>query len=202
MKLKRVLFSIFLVARLLVFSACKKETKSEASTGTCSDGVKNQDESEVDCGGVCSKCITCSDGIKNQGETDIDCGGPCSPCPIIYPEPGIYGKNIIGKKNDETLAIGYYSLSARIPAGAKVKIRMTDANGGNLNYGYVPANTNFQVVNEQGLKAQSFIGVGPLSADANIVFGDGPIFPKTGTVKIEVFENDATSATWTKFISW
>jgi hypothetical protein len=25
---------------------------------------------------------TCSDGIKNQGETDIDCGGPCAPCQI------------------------------------------------------------------------------------------------------------------------
>ena len=25
---------------------------------------------------------TCSDGIKNQGEEEIDCGGPCSPCKI------------------------------------------------------------------------------------------------------------------------
>ena len=24
---------------------------------------------------------TCSDGIQNQGETGIDCGGPCAPCP-------------------------------------------------------------------------------------------------------------------------
>jgi hypothetical protein len=23
---------------------------------------------------------TCSDGILNQGETDVDCGGPCPPC--------------------------------------------------------------------------------------------------------------------------
>jgi len=23
---------------------------------------------------------TCSDGIKNQGESDVDCGGPCLPC--------------------------------------------------------------------------------------------------------------------------
>jgi len=23
---------------------------------------------------------TCSDGVKNQGETDVDCGGPCAPC--------------------------------------------------------------------------------------------------------------------------
>ena len=29
---------------------------------------------------------TCSDGIKNQGEEDIDCGGPCKPCKKEYPE--------------------------------------------------------------------------------------------------------------------
>ena len=23
---------------------------------------------------------TCSDGIQNQGESEIDCGGPCSSC--------------------------------------------------------------------------------------------------------------------------
>jgi len=28
---------------------------------------------------------TCSDGIKNQNETGIDCGGVCPPCPIVPP---------------------------------------------------------------------------------------------------------------------
>lgn len=31
---------------------------------------------------------TCSDGIQNQGETGIDCGGPCAPCPPPPPPPG------------------------------------------------------------------------------------------------------------------
>src|SRR5436853_6975316 len=26
---------------------------------------------------------TCSDGIQNQGETGVDCGGPCSACPTV-----------------------------------------------------------------------------------------------------------------------
>ena len=57
---------------------------------TCSDGIKNQDETGVDCGGVCQPCPdqdqnlpsveTCSDGIKNQDETGVDCGGVCQPC--------------------------------------------------------------------------------------------------------------------------
>ena len=50
---------------------------------TCSDGVLNQDELEVDCGGSCNSCVgTCSDGVQNQGETQVDCGGPnCAACP-------------------------------------------------------------------------------------------------------------------------
>lgn len=81
------------------------------ATPTCNDAKKNQDETDVDCGGsICQPCAdgegcgqasdcqsgtcdnggtqtcvpagtpTCSDGIKNQGETDVDCGGP-SGCP-------------------------------------------------------------------------------------------------------------------------
>jgi hypothetical protein len=47
---------------------------------TCNDGVQNQGESGVDCGGPCSACATCSDGLQNQGETGVDCGGPCAAC--------------------------------------------------------------------------------------------------------------------------
>ncbi|MBA2663666.1 MAG: hypothetical protein H0U74_15365 [Bradymonadaceae bacterium] len=78
-----------------------------SSGGTCSDGVLNQDETDMDCGGQrCGTCDTdkicqvgtdctskvcqgnvcmaptCSDGAKNQNETDLDCGGSCSPCAV------------------------------------------------------------------------------------------------------------------------
>ena len=54
---------------------------------TCSDGILNNGETEVDCGGPnCAPCgggETCSDGILNNGETEIDCGGPnCDPCEV------------------------------------------------------------------------------------------------------------------------
>jgi hypothetical protein len=79
---------------------------------TCNDGVKNGDETDVDCGGTCAandplkkclnpmKCLypkdcasgicksgeciepTCKDQAKNQGEEGVDCGGPC---PIACP---------------------------------------------------------------------------------------------------------------------
>lgn len=75
-----------------------------AATATCLDGAKNQDESDVDCGGSCAtKCAltkacgansdcgvtamcsgnvcvlapTCVDGAKNGVESDVDCGGVC-----------------------------------------------------------------------------------------------------------------------------
>ncbi len=48
---------------------------------SCFDGIQNQGEEEIDCGGPCDPCISCSDGIQNQGEEGIDCGGPCDPCP-------------------------------------------------------------------------------------------------------------------------
>ena len=50
---------------------------------TCSDGLLNGDEEEIDCGGPdCDACPTCSDGLLNGDEEDIDCGGPgCDACP-------------------------------------------------------------------------------------------------------------------------
>ena len=76
------------------------------SQALCFNGVKNSNEGDVDCGGVCTaKCVnggsctagvdcqsgfcnqnhacaspTCSDGVKNGEETDVDCGGVCSKC--------------------------------------------------------------------------------------------------------------------------
>ncbi|MFH1317350.1 MAG: hypothetical protein ABII01_07555 [Candidatus Woesearchaeota archaeon] len=52
----------------------------ETAEETCFDGVKNQDEEGIDCGGICQECETCFDNIKNQDEENVDCGGSCSPC--------------------------------------------------------------------------------------------------------------------------
>jgi hypothetical protein len=71
---------------------------------SCTDGVKDGDESATDCGGSCPGCPagtpcaaaadcasrictdgaclppSCTDGVQNGGESDKDCGGPCAPC--------------------------------------------------------------------------------------------------------------------------
>jgi hypothetical protein len=70
--------SLIIVFASVAIISCSK--KDDESTGTCSDGIKNQTETGIDCGGPCAVCPSCTDGIKNQGETDIDCGGPCTAC--------------------------------------------------------------------------------------------------------------------------
>lgn len=108
-----IVMGIILIFCLVI--SCKKESSS-TGRGTCSDGILNQNEVNVDCGGICSKCATCSDGIQNQNETDIDCGGPCNTCPISYPKKGFYGDNLLVRGNDTTVASGGpYSLLAIIP---------------------------------------------------------------------------------------
>ena len=58
-------------------------TQDDGSCFSCSDGILNGNETEVDCGGAdCMPCFTCDDGILNGNEEEIDCGGPdCPACP-------------------------------------------------------------------------------------------------------------------------
>ena len=75
---------------------------TDSAGGSCSDGMQNGDETDVDCGGsACEPCgpsqgceedmdcasgvctdglcavPTCSDGVANGNETDVDCGAEC-----------------------------------------------------------------------------------------------------------------------------
>jgi len=56
---------------------CVDESEGVTCSGKCGSQTNN-------CGNSvsCSACPTCSDGIRNQGETGVDCGGPCSACPV------------------------------------------------------------------------------------------------------------------------
>ena len=65
---------------------------------TCSDGVKNQDETAIDCGGAtCDACVvpeTCSDNTQNQDETGVDCGGLTSGCGVCTLDAAYSGLEI------------------------------------------------------------------------------------------------------------
>ena len=74
---------------------------------TCTDAIKNNGESDIDCSGLCDKCDlgssceidddcesgicdsgkcstggACNNGKKDGTETDVDCGGSCNGCDI------------------------------------------------------------------------------------------------------------------------
>ncbi|HRE87714.1 MAG TPA: MopE-related protein, partial [Myxococcota bacterium] len=75
----------------------------------CTDDIRNQNETDVDCGGSCPDCINgeqclsgndcqsnyclngvcatpnCTDNVKNGAETGVDCGGPCPGCSVGNP---------------------------------------------------------------------------------------------------------------------
>ena len=46
------LFGMLMLFGLIVLASCGKDEEK----GTCSDGIKNQDETAIDCGGVCNAC--------------------------------------------------------------------------------------------------------------------------------------------------
>jgi len=81
--MKRILnFSFLLCLSLFIFTFTSCDDDE-----TCTDGILNQDETDVDCGGACPACITCTDGIQNGDEEGVDCGGTdCDACLV-----GIHG---------------------------------------------------------------------------------------------------------------
>lgn len=50
---------------------------SSDSGPSCNDGIKNQNEEGIDCGGICPACSSCTDGLMNGDEEGVDCGGSC-----------------------------------------------------------------------------------------------------------------------------
>lgn len=87
-------------------AACSPEPSGKAPIGSCSNGTRDQGETDIDCGGACGPCSAgrtcaadadcasgacletvcqpdlahCSDGVTNDDESDTDCGGACAPC--------------------------------------------------------------------------------------------------------------------------
>jgi uncharacterized protein YkwD len=46
----------------------------------CSDGIQNQDETEIDCGGPCPDCTYCGDEICSGNENCLNCPLDCGKC--------------------------------------------------------------------------------------------------------------------------
>lgn len=82
MKAINLLF-VMLAAITLTLTSCKNDDDTP-TVATCTDGIKNGNETGIDCGGACKACEatpTCTDGVQNGDETGVDCGGSCKACP-------------------------------------------------------------------------------------------------------------------------
>lgn len=172
-----VTFILFALTTILFYGCKKKETEPTA---------------------------TCSDGIQNQNETGIDCGGSCSPCPIVYPKGGYYGANLLQTDTMSIVSSGSfgniqeydYSFRAELPLNTSVKIILT-------NQTPTTGNWVLDIITTQGW------GIDNKDQTKYILYGDGQIvcdlkmyFMDRGTAKIEIFENGASTAKRTKTITW
>lgn len=206
-KSKPLLF-LFISAMLLVCftPSCKKNNNK--NKGTCSDGIKNQDEINIDCGGVCSKCATCNDGIQNQGETGIDCGGPCGTCPIKYPNNGDFGDNFA---RFDTVIIqssgvvsnptpNYYSLRADLPQNTSLKIVMQNLTNSTDNIWHYSLGSyrgwSISQYDFNSNENQVFRATGQITCDVQVYFVGH------GSAKLSFYENEALTPVRIKIISW
>lgn len=96
-----LLFSMISMGAIMLTGCGEEET--------CTDGILNQDESGIDCGGVCEACATCTDGIQNGDETGVDCGGTdCDAC--------LVGVNGMWESSGENIATILQPFASKIVA--------------------------------------------------------------------------------------
>lgn len=183
---------LFLAAFSIALIGCKKDT--------CDDGELNQDETAIDCGGVCTPCPTCADGILNQDETAIDCGGSCNACGLTYPASGFYGINILDETTLNFPSTGEYSLNAIVPTGSSilVKFQHTGPDFGAIDmWGYALGTDQNLLISsyDSGTGQQTFQSTG---GDIDLNFS----FIGSASATISIYENGATTPTRTKNITW
>jgi len=81
MKFKPLYFFIVFTISMVGCKSCLNEDNKIPPN--CYDGVLNNGEINIDCGGTnCPECDHCTNGIwePERGETWLDCGGECAAC--------------------------------------------------------------------------------------------------------------------------
>ncbi len=80
--MKKLQLVLGLIIFLGVFSTGCLNEKNKIPPN-CFDGILNNGEEKIDCGGDCVPCNPCENGLWDYelGETWVDCGGDCGECP-------------------------------------------------------------------------------------------------------------------------
>lgn len=89
---KRILFTAFVILSLY---ACKKENEEVPTTQP-----PKEDTGTTTDDSLITVAETCSDGILNQDETAVDCGGVCDACPLSARDSALldYNTNYLGSE--------------------------------------------------------------------------------------------------------
>ena len=142
---------------------------------------------------------TCSDGIMNQDEIQVDCGGMCSPCPVTYSSTGNYGNNILFGNDTLNLTIGNYSFEANVPEGSSLVIEIELISGSEWFYSI---DSNGWVISSYNAGSQTFTVPNSGGYDLNFSLAYSPD-PNVigGLFNIHYKENGAT-LTKTKVVIW
>lgn len=171
-KLKNMRYTYWIII-ILVIASCKKEPKEPKET--CTDGIKNQDEAQIDCG-----------------------GSSCTPCAIEYPTTGTYGINILNGTDTLRLTETEHSFKATIPNGSSLKIELNSING--EMWGYSLGSNVGWSISEYSNGVQTFEAINGGNTDLQIAR-----FPnktgQNGSVLIKYFENGNTE-TKRKVMIW
>ncbi len=135
----------------------------------------------------CAKKETCNDGIKNQEEVEVDCGGSCQPCSIKYPTTGAYGVNLLYGSDTLWLAGTGNSFKAIVPEGSSLKIEMNLISGEEWVYNI--ANNVGWNISSYANQQQTFEILNPGTSDVEILKG---INTGSDVILIKFFENSTT----------
>lgn len=122
----KTLTSIFYVCimafSITMFTGCGDDE-------SCSDGLQNQDETGIDCGGSCTPCASCTDGIQNGDELGVDCGGAdCAECLV-----GVHGNWESSGSNIAMLLVPFASkIVANFNTDGTYVVTQTDPQGAEI----------------------------------------------------------------------
>lgn len=141
---------------------------------------------------------TCSDGIKNQDEVETDCGGICTPCAIKYPQTGTYGDNVLHGNDTLRIAGTGNSFMATVPVGSTLKVELNLISGSV--WGITAGSTvGWSVSNLDWVNKKQTFNV--LNPGTNELRFSKLEFDPGGIILVKFFEN-STTETRRKIIVW
>ena len=140
---------------------------------------------------------SCTDGLLNQNETDIDCGGDCVLCEITYPNTANYGVNVLDSITQVFEDNIDYSFACDLPIATSVIVEIIgDTMQGTSSWFYDGATVDGWIISDVTNKTQTFTS--NKFGDLDLKFE----FLGVGNGVINIYENNSSVITRSKTFNW